>query len=176
MAPLGVVEASFPDEVLSRVRSAAGGAPCRRRCEIFERFLAGGQPADSEASMLLVSLGDGAAVAACDPQCLAVAAGCVDIRDVVAVDPPAVCSTCYSCGLTVEGRTCPCRALGVSCSGSSWLLTSQAAEFLEVLYEMCGPYRLTDDEWAAVTGLAEGIWAGGVVAALWVLGGGGRSA
>jgi hypothetical protein len=118
--------------------------------------------------MLLVPIRDGAAVAACDPECLAAAASRVDIRDVVAVDEPGMCCTCITCGLTVDSSLCAHHRLGVSCSAPSWLLTSQAQEFIEVLHEMVGPYRLTDADWDAVAGLAEQIWAGGVVAAVWV--------
>lgn len=118
--------------------------------------------------MLLVPTRDGAAIAACDPECLAAAASLVDIRDVVAVDDPGMCCTCVTCGLVVENERCAHRELGVSCSASSWLLTSQAQQFIEVLHEMVGSYRLTDADWEAVAGLAEQIWVGGVVAAVWV--------
>lgn len=118
--------------------------------------------------MLFLPLPRGAVVTVCDETCLVAVANRVPTIEPLIVSELEVCCTCYACSLTVEGTRCPCAVLGVSCSGPSWLLTAQAADALDAIYEACGPTVLTDPDWQQLMGWAEEFWIGGLVGLMWV--------
>src|SRR4051812_21354927 len=104
----------------------------------------------------------------CDETCLVAVANRVPTIEPLIVPQLDTCCTCYACSFTLPGTRCPCTALEVSCSGPSWLLTTQAADAVDAIYEAVGPIELTDSDWQQLTGWGEQHWVGGLVGLLWV--------
>lgn len=100
--------------------------------------------------MLILPFRAGASLAVRDDECLRSVPRTVPVPETINVGDVGVCLTCFSCGLTVESPRCPCRVLDVSCCRLSWMLTAEARTFVNVLYELCGPVMLTDQDWDAV--------------------------
>ena len=131
--------------------------------------LAGGLPAEPlEAPLLFLPLHHGAVVMVCDETCLVAVANRVPTIEPLMLSETNVCCTCHACSFTAEGARCPCKALQVSCSSQSWLLTTQAADALDVIQDACGPTVLTAEDWRQLLHWADQMWLGGLVGLRWV--------
>lgn len=118
--------------------------------------------------MLFLPVDGGAVVMVCDETCFVAVANRLPVVEPMFVPELNVCCTCFACSQTVEGTRCPCAPLEVSCSGPSWLLTSQAIDALQTIQDACGPADLGESGWQQLLALADQFWIGGVVGLMWV--------
>jgi hypothetical protein len=118
--------------------------------------------------VLFVPIARGADVMVCDEECLRSASDRLPAVEAHRFDASEVCTTCFSCGLTISGIRCPCSETGLSCSAPSWLLSRQPHDALDAIHAAVGPIALTDDDWGFLMARAEEVDAGGLVGLLWI--------
>jgi hypothetical protein len=118
--------------------------------------------------VLFLPVDGGAVVMVCDETCFVAVASRLPAVEPMFVPQLNVCCTCFACSQTVEDTRCPCARLEVSCSGPSWLLTSQAIDALDAIEDACGTTDLDETGWQELLTLADRFWIGGVVGLMWV--------